>query len=348
MENNIFKKYITYIKKNMEAVLLAATIGGIIIYESYKTKDKKIKPIVLQAKKERCKDKKYRQDPTINPVGFKYNVLNEADQSVNMTSENPSIRNDISCPYGDKLLNMNNRTIEDFKNNHFIPNVNRVTQNMTGTGVKNCGFLGFDCNRNADMGNANETANLPILNRLNYTGDSTYKHHKAVGPLFSPEEQQDRWVGQTPLIRPDMDRFKQNFRFKPDEKPCEPIRVGPGLDIGTNTVAEGGFNAGLNNRVMPTNIFNYETNHIQGQIAVGKHYVTEMPQSLPGHVQINAEEKYGVPQYKPKTYWSQEERPMVPTGSSHLQSITAYSEQSGALKTGLKRKNNLYGFGSIE
>ena len=313
----------------MEAVLLGTALGGLMIHDSYK--------------------KKKNESFTIDPVGHKYGVLKKPHNGVQyMTKEKPKVYPKEHCPYDKKLLDLNNRSINDFKNNYFIPNINRHTQNMTGTGVDECSYLGFNCRRKYDFGNANESANLPILDRLNYTDDATYRRHKEVGPLFSPEEQQDRWITQTPLMRPDLDRFKQDLRFKPDEKPCEPIRVGPGIGLGVDDAADGGFNAGLKNRVLPTNKFNYESNQLQGYINIGKHHATEMPQSLPGHVQINNTEKYGVPQKKPDTFWTQKDRPMVPSGAQHLQSVTAYSAQGGPLKVGLKRKDNLYGFGKIE
>lgn len=74
----------------------------------------------------------------------------------------------------------------------------------------------------------------------------------------------------------------------------------------------------------------------------------EMPTSLPGNVSVNKNEKYGVPQYKPETFWTQEQRPMAPTGAQHLQSAVTYSAQSCLLKTGIARKiATQHGFGEI-
>lgn len=311
----------------METLLLGTAVGGVLVFDKFLNK------------KENFQSKE-------NPIRFKHDTLKKAGGKTNRMQTGR--KSDISYPLqGDNMLDMKNRTMTDFKNNWFVPNKLKFTQNMTGTGINESSYLGFDHRTNCCFGNDGETSSMPILDR--YTGiDKTYMHHRESGPLFSPQEQQDRWVGQMPLIRPDLDRFKQDLRFKPDEKPCEPIRVGPGLGLGANEAAEGGFNAGLNSRVLPTNVFNYESNILPGGTTPGKHHAMEMPSSLPGNVRINKNEKYGVPQYKPETFWTQEQRPMVPTGSQHLQSVVAYSAQSGPLKTGIARKTaTQYGFGEI-
>ena len=312
----------------METLLLASSVGGILLYDKFKKKEN------FQSRE--------------NPINYKYDTLKKNGRD-NYTA--PKIgykqQNETSVyPQGHELLDMKNRTMSDFKNNWFIPNRLKHTQNMTGTGVNESSYLGFDHRTNCCFGNDGETSFKPILDR--HTGvDKTYMHHRESGPIFSPEEQQDRWIGQMPLIRPDLDRFKQDMRFKPDEKPCEPIRVGPGLGLGAGDAAEGGFNAGLNSRIMPNNLFNYESNILPGGTVPGKHYAVEMPTSLPGNVRVDKNTKYGVPQYKPDTFWSQEQRPMIPTGAQHLQSTVAYSAQSGPLKTGIARKQTRYGFGEI-
>lgn len=316
----------------MEILLLGTAVGGVLAFDKFFNKKTKEK-----------------FQPPENPIKFKYDTLAKSGKD-NYTANKILYKQkvELSEPYqGDNMLDMKNRTMSDFKNNWFVPNKLKFTQNMTGTGINESSYLGFDHRTNCCFGNDGESSSLPILDR--YTGiDKTYMHHKESGPLFSPQEQQDRWIGQAPLTRPDLDRFKQDFRFKPDEKPCEPIRVGPGLGLGANETAEGGFNAGLNSRILPTNIVNYESNILQGGTVPGKHYCMEMPTSLPGNVSVNKNEKYGVPQYKPETFWTQEQRPMVPTGAQHLQSAVTYSAQSGPLKTGIARKiATQHGFGEI-
>ena len=308
----------------MEAIVLAVSLAGILAYENLK------------------KDKKTTESFDPKPI-----KKSTSERSKNLES-NPNVnRND--------LLDMNNRTIDDFKNNYFIPNTLRNTQNMVGTGVQNGFLTGYNTGQlNPDtnqFGNDSESAFLPVLNKLNYTGDKTFRHKRETGPLFTPSEQADRFVQGTPLIRHDLDRFKQDMRFKPDEVPFQPVRVGPGLNLDPSKVAEGGFNAGLQNRIMPTNLFNYESNQLGGGINIGKHHAVEMPTSLPGNIGIcknNPDIKYGVPQNKPDTFWTDDRIQPVPYGSANQEAIVEYSAQSGPLKTGLKRKNNLYGFGEIK
>lgn len=315
----------------METLILGTAVGGILAYD-------------------KIFNKKQKESFRENPINYKYkNLKNTGRDNYTAPKINYSQHNELSVlPQGSELLDMSNRNLSDFKNNWFVPNRLKHTQNMTGTGVNESSYLGFDHRTNCCFGNDGETPHMNQLDRMNYTNDQTYMNHRESGPLFSPAEQQDRWVGQMPLFRPDLDRFKQDMRFKPDEKPCEPIRVGPGLGLGANDTAEGGFNAGLNSRILPTNKFNYETNTLVTSINPGKHHATEMPTSLPGNVKINKNEKYGVPQYKPDTFWCQEQRPMVPTGAQHLQSLVTYSAQGGPLKVGIERKNaTQYGFGEI-
>lgn len=308
----------------MEAIVLAVSLAGILAHNS------------LKSKKPAKQTENYDEKLTMVSPDRSKNLQNTPDEA------------------NVDLLDMNNRSLEDFKNNYFIPNTLKNTQNMVGTGVQNGFLTGYSTGQlkpNTDQfGNDNETAFLPVLNKLNYTGDETYMHKRESGPLFTPAEQADRFVQGTPLIRPDLDRFKQNMRFKPDEVPFQPVRVGPGLNLDPSKVAEGGFNAGLQNRIMPTNLFNYESNQLDTGINVGKHYSVEMPSSLPGNVDVcknNKTVKYGVPQKKPDTFWTDKRLPPAPYGSANQEAMVEYSAQAGPLKTGLQRKNNLYGFGKI-
>jgi|LauGreDrversion4_2_1035121.scaffolds.fasta_scaffold59088_3 hypothetical protein len=314
----------------MDILILGTVMGGVILYDKFINKKENFDAQAVE-----------------NPVKFKTR-LNSVQQNNTSNSVEPQKGDTLERGSLDGLLDMEKRTMTDFKNNYFVPNKLKSSQNMVGTGVRDNSFLDFDHRNNYRFGNDNETISKPILDR--YTGiDATYMRHKETGPLFSPQEQQDRWIGQMPLTRPNLDRLKQDMRFKPDEKPCEPIRVGPGLGLGANDAADGGFNAGLNGRILPTNKFNYESNTLQGGTVPGKHYSIEMPPALPGSVAVaGSDAQYGVPQYKPDTFWTMDQRPPVASGAQHLQSQVTYSAQGGPLKTGIVRKNaTQYGFGEL-
>jgi hypothetical protein len=185
------------------------------------------------------------------------------------------------------------------------------------------------------------------LDRMNYTNDRTFSHKRESGPLFSPSEQQVGWVNGAPLTRPDLDRYAQDFRYKNDEVPFEPLRVGPGIGIGTELAAQGGFNAGLENRILPSNLFNYNTNSLPGRTVIGKPVSTEMPSSHPGAGIDPTGQTYGVPQYKQDTFWEQERLPPLPSGAHHLQAQMEYDNQSTTLRTAKEKIGN-YGFGKIK
>jgi hypothetical protein len=145
----------------------------------------------------------------------------------------------------DPLLSINDRSIQDFANNNFVPNIRRDTQNMAGTGVANGNFKAEDYGINSSN----------ILNR-NYAGmssssDPTWSHKKAQAPMFSPIDGISMNVNGAPLIRPDLARFEEELTQRQHEKPFEPVRVGPGIGLIDSVPAEGALNAGLNNRILP-------------------------------------------------------------------------------------------------
>ena len=138
------------------------------------------------------------------------------------------------------------------------------------------------------------------------------------------------------------------MRYKNDESPFEPIRVGPGIGVDPTKAAEGGFNAGMENRILPTNIFNYNTNSLPGRTIMGKRLTAEMPSATPG-IGATGEDgkKYGVPQYKQETFWEDSRRPPLPTGGNHLLTQMEYDQQSTILRTSKDKIVN-YGFGKIK
>ena len=213
------------------------------------------------------------------------------------------------------LLDMSKRPMSDFLNNNFIPNRKADTQNMNGTGIKNGNFLPEQYNMGGDPGQ--------LMSRTD-TGfgpgaDPTYMHKRASGPRFSPNESA-QWVHGKPDIRPDLDRFKMDIRNKQYESPCEKVfYVGPGVGLDPSISASGGFNAGLNNRIIPNNIFNYNSNQLPGKVVQGKLYSAELPTANPGSGTNMKGEIYGVPNNKkPKTFWSYDDRPPVESGQSAL------------------------------
>lgn len=214
------------------------------------------------------------------------------------------------------LLDMNKRTMSDFLNNNFIPNRNADTQNMNGTGVRTGNFLPEDYNIGGDPGQFMSRVDVGFGPGC----DPTYMHKRVSGPRFSPSDSAT-WIHGRPDIRPEMDRFKMDIRNKNYEKPCETIfYVGPGTGIDPSVPAAGGFNAGLNNRVTPNNIFNYKTNQLPGSVIKGKLYSSELPTANPGTGANMDGNLYGVPNNKkPQTFHMYDRRPPVASGISALE-----------------------------
>lgn len=214
------------------------------------------------------------------------------------------------------LLDMNKRTMSDFLNNNFIPNRNVDTQNMNGTGVRTGNFVPEDYNMGGDPGQFMSRVDAGFGPGC----DPTYMHKRASGPRFSPNENAT-WIHGRPDIRPELDRFKMDIRNKNFEKPCETIfYVGPGTGLDPSVPAAGGFNAGLNNRVTPNNIFNYKTNQLPGSVIKGKLYSAELPAANPGTGTNLDGNLYGVPNNKkPQTFHTYDRRPPVASGISALE-----------------------------
>ena len=238
------------------------------------------------------------------------------------------------------LLDLNKRPMSDFLNNNFIPNRNRDTQNMIGTGVYNGNFLPDKYNTGGDP------AQLLSRRELGFSTDTdpTFKHKVESGPRFSPAET-TTWVHGTPDIRPDLDRFKQDInRNKNYEKPTETVfYVGPGVGLDPSVPASGGFNAGLMNRVTPNNVLSHNINQLPGGVIKGK-MPTELPTANPGFGPGIDGNQYGVPNNKkPKTYITYDERPPLPLGISSLEAQKKYPNMPDREPT----KAATYGFGTL-
>ena len=75
----------------------------------------------------------------------------------------------------------------------------------------------------------------------------------------------------------EIEELKQSIRFKTNEKPMEQLQVGPGLSIGTEVPAAGGFQQYT--RIVPDNISDYSTHQLPGMVASGKWAFSNAPTS---------------------------------------------------------------------
>ena len=238
----------------------------------------------------------------------------------------------------DELLDMNKRSMNDFLNNNFIPNRNADTQNMNGTGVRNGNFIADDYNMGGDPGH--------LMSRMD-TGfgpgsDPNYMNKRASGPRFSPHESATQIYG-SPDIRPDLDRFRQDIsRNRNKESPVEKVfYVGPGVGLRPDISASGGFNAGLNNRIVPNNIFAYKINQLEGRVISGK-VSNDLPTALPGVGEDINGDIYGVPNNKKvPTFWVQD-KPTTPYGISAIEA----NIMPGRIRVSQNNKIN-GGFGTL-
>ena len=276
------------------------------------------------------------------------NIMNDAFQSIPAFPESVNysmgplklpLENRIKQDSKVDLLDMNKRTMSDFLNNNFIPNRKADTQNMNGTGIRTGNFTPEDYNMGGDPGQ--------FMSRMDAGFgpgcDPTYMHKRATGPRFSPSENAT-WIHGRPDIRPDLDRFKMNIRNKNFESPCEKIfYVGPGTGVDPSISASGGFNAGLNNRVTPNNVFNYKSNQLPGSVIKGKYYSAELPTANPGTGTNLDGELYGVPNNKkPQTFYTYDHRPPVASGISALEAHSL----APSIKLPDNKSTNL-GFGTL-
>ena len=134
----------------------------------------------------------------------------------------------------------NDKKLSDFTNNNFVPFIRKSTQNMAGTGVQSGNFIHSDktTNDTVKTGFSNET---PHATRLGiYTGRDVTNPRKSVSHKptyrFKPQETMGTYVNGMPVIRPEENRYETST-LRPDLKPCEQIRVGPGLNCGEDSPA---------------------------------------------------------------------------------------------------------------
>jgi hypothetical protein len=196
------------------------------------------------------------------------------------------------------LLDMSKRSLEDFKNNHFIPQ--KTNQPMAGTGIKS---------GNYNLSDYNINSNFQQVDRL-IGSDPTYRKKTETGPLFSPVESMTSYVNGTPCIMPNLDRFRQDIKNNKNmEAPCEKIHVGPGIGLNSNIPAAGGFNNSLNVQVRPNNITSYKANQLPGYVVPGKMVGINKPTANIGIGSGSDGCQYGMPKHGPKKYYTREPAP---------------------------------------
>jgi len=134
----------------------------------------------------------------------------------------------------------NDKKLSDFTNNNFVPFIRKPTQNMAGTGIQSGNYKHSDktYKDQVNTGFSNET---PHTTRLGiYTGRDLMnpKKSEAHKPTyrFKPGETKETYVNGMPVTRPEENRYEIS-RQRHDLKPCEQIRVGPGLNCGEDSPA---------------------------------------------------------------------------------------------------------------
>jgi hypothetical protein len=95
----------------------------------------------------------------------------------------------------------------------------------------------------------------------------------------------------------EIEEAKSTFKFKTNEQPIEKIHVGPGLSIGTEIPAAGGFQQYT--RVVPDNISNYSSNQLPGTVAGGKWAFSNAPTSQQPVMKNRVNGFYSLCQYGP-------------------------------------------------
>lgn len=235
--------------------------------------------------------------------------------------------NNAGNPPADYLINSNKRPVEDFMVNNMVPffKGNGTNQDMRGTGVSQANVTSDKIN----LGNDYSTPNYKTL--ATFTGyDDTYLHKREAPNFFSPNELRDRYTipgEDASAQRPLRDRYTTSILTKPDEKPFESIRVGPGINISPDEPTDGqGFNSGLTNRVMPNNVGAYRLTQLNGRVAGTKYQASNLPTAMPGSGPVSIAKEtfgeqsneivYGVPNNSrggANRYYTLEDRPITAT-----------------------------------
>ena len=125
--------------------------------------------------------------------------------------------------------------------------------------------------------------------------------------LFTPEERITGYGYQYGLggggpgleitRQKEFEDLKQSIKFKTNEQPFEKIKVGPGLSLGTEVPAAGGFQQYT--RIVPDNISDYNSNQLPGVVAGGKWIYSNAPTSQAPVVKNRPDAFYSLCQYGP-------------------------------------------------
>ena len=133
-------------------------------------------------------------------------------------------------------------------------------------------------------------------------------NRKEANNLFTPEEKTTTYgyqYGQSGKAGPglsitrqkEFEDLKKTMKFKTNEQPFEKIQVGPGLSIGTEVPAAGGFQQYT--RIVPDNISDYSSNQLPGMVAGGKWAFSNAPTSQQPVVSNRPQKFYSLCQYGP-------------------------------------------------
>ena len=126
--------------------------------------------------------------------------------------------------------------------------------------------------------------------------------------LFTPEEritsygyQYGQSGGSGPGLelsrQKELEELKATIKFKTNEQPFEKIHVGPGISIGTEVPAAGGFQQYA--RIVPDNISDYSSNQLPGMVAGEKWIYSNAPTSQQPVLKNKPNTYYSLCQYGP-------------------------------------------------
>jgi len=147
------------------------------------------------------------------------------------------------------LKTVQDKPLKDYVHNNFVPFYKgHNTPNMAGTGISNGNYTHSSMTGEGGKvktGFGEETPYEGTLAR--HTGRGVGFATKSENPykettMFKPNEVgPTQHVSGTPLVRPESNRFVNPGGHRHDLKPTEAIRVGPGLNVGDDVSAAGGF-----------------------------------------------------------------------------------------------------------
>jgi hypothetical protein len=137
-----------------------------------------------------------------------------------------------------------------------------------------------------DLGKPNRTETLNLFTPQERTTGYGYQYGQSggSGPGLSITRQKE------------IEDYRRTFKFKTNEQPIEKIMVGPGLSIGTEVPAAGGFHQYT--RVVPDNVTNYSANQLPGMVAGGK-WMNDAPTSQQPVIRNRPNGYYTLCQYGP-------------------------------------------------